>query len=125
MKQRYIRLGDQLSEDETVIIRGGRLDPETLRADASRYHSIYEVYGISVFAARDATVDELAQQPPLVRFDLLVLTTVRELRQVELRVEPTGRNPHHYTIVFNDLDDGIERLRRCGHRLWPNPYHGD
>ena len=25
-----------------------------------RYHSIYGVYGISVFAVRDATIDELA-----------------------------------------------------------------
>ena len=34
-----------------------------------RYHSIYGVYGISVFAVRGATVDGLAQQAPLVRFD--------------------------------------------------------
>jgi|HubBroStandDraft_5_1064220.scaffolds.fasta_scaffold21164_4 hypothetical protein len=31
------------------------------------YHSIYGVCGISVFAVRGATVDELAQQVPLVR----------------------------------------------------------
>ena len=42
-----------------------------------RYHRIYGVYGISVFAVRDATIDELAQQAPLVRFDRLSLLTVR------------------------------------------------
>jgi hypothetical protein len=31
-----------------------------------RYYSIYGVYGISVFAAWGITVDELAQQLPLV-----------------------------------------------------------
>ena len=59
------------------------------------------------------------------RFDVLVLTTVGELRQVDMRLEPTGRNPRHYTVVFDDLDEGVERLQRCGHRLWPNPYHED
>lgn len=107
MKRRYLRVGDELSDGLTVIIRGGRLEAETLRADARRYHSVYEVYGISVFAARDVTVDELAQEPPLVRFDFLVLTTVGELREVDLRLEPTGRNPRHYTVVFDELDDGI------------------
>jgi hypothetical protein len=38
-----------------------------LSADALRYHSIYGLYGISVFAVRDATLEELAQQVPLVR----------------------------------------------------------
>jgi hypothetical protein len=32
---------------------------ESAGADAVRYHSIYGTYGISVFAVRDATVDEL------------------------------------------------------------------
>jgi len=40
--------------------------------------SIYGVYGISVFAVRDVTVDELAQQVPLVRFDRLSLVKVRD-----------------------------------------------
>lgn len=47
-------------------MRGGRLDPEVLRDDAERYHAIYSEFGISVFATRGITVDELAQQPPLV-----------------------------------------------------------
>lgn len=42
------------------------LDPEVLRVDAERYHGIYGSYGISVFAVRDATLEELAQQTPLV-----------------------------------------------------------
>ena len=123
MKRRYIRLGDELPDDETVIVRGGRLDRDTLLADASRYHSIYGVFGVSVFTTRDVTVDELAQQPPLIRFETLVLTTVGELHRVDLGLEPTGRNPRHFTLVFDDLDDAVERLRRCRHQLWPNPYY--
>jgi hypothetical protein len=44
-----------------VLIRGGDLDPDILCADAARYYTIYGVYGISVLAVRDVTVDELAQ----------------------------------------------------------------
>jgi hypothetical protein len=45
--------------------QNGSLRP-TVSEDAVRYHSIYGVYGISVFAVRGATIDELAQQAPRV-----------------------------------------------------------
>lgn len=123
VKQRHLRSGDVLADDQTVVVRGGDLDPVVLREDAARYHDIYGTYGISVFAARDVTVDELAQQPPLVRFGVLTLMTVRELRTAGFGLQPTGRNPRHFTVAFDDLDDGIDRLRRCEHQRWVNPYH--
>jgi hypothetical protein len=64
-----------------------------LRADAQRYHDIYGEYGISVFAARDATVDELAQDVPLVRFETLTLVRVGILRAAGFRLDPTGSEP--------------------------------
>jgi hypothetical protein len=48
-----------------VSATDGSLRP-TVSEDAVRYHSIYGVYGISVFAVRGATIDELAQQAPRV-----------------------------------------------------------
>jgi len=39
------------------------LTPKVLRVDAVRYHSIYDESGISVFAARDITIDETACPP--------------------------------------------------------------
>jgi len=121
-KQRHIRRGDVLSDDSSVV-RGGGLDPMTLRVDASRNHAIYGAFGVSVFALRDATIDELAQQPPLVRFGVLTLAQVGALRRARLGIEPTDRNPRHFDIVFNDLNDGIERLCRCDHREVVNPYY--
>ena len=53
MKLRRLRDGDVLENDDIVLIRGGDLDSDILCADASRYYSIYGVYGISVFAVRD------------------------------------------------------------------------
>ena len=124
-KQRHLRQGDRLEDDDIVVVRGGDLDPAALRADAERYHSIYGDFGLSVFAAREVAVDELAQQAPLVRFEVLTLVRVGVLRSVGFRLEPTGRNPRHFTVAFDDLDPGVEELIRCEHRSWVNPYHED
>jgi hypothetical protein len=40
-----------------------------------------------------------------------------------MRLEPTGRNPRHYTVSFHDLEDGVQRLVRCPHQVMPNVYH--
>lgn len=122
-KKRYLRPGDTLEDDDVVVVRGGELDADVLRADTQRYQAVYGSFGISVFAARGVTVDELAQQPPLVRFQVLTLMRVGVLRTAGFRLEPTGRNPRHFTVAFDDLDDGISRLGRCEHRAWHNPYH--
>jgi hypothetical protein len=63
------------------------------RTDIERYHSVYGSYGISVFVLLDTTLEELAQQAPLVRFGQLTLVTVDALLRAGLRLEPTGRNP--------------------------------
>lgn len=122
-KLRYIRVEDHLDDDDQLVVRGGRLDPAMIRADALRTYRVYGVYGVSVFAVRDITLDELAQQPPLVRFASLVLITVGALRSAGLRIDPTGRNRRHYTVSFSDLDDGVARLCGTGHEVWANPYH--
>jgi hypothetical protein len=123
VKLRRLRDGDVLEDDGIVLVRGGELDPDVLSTDALRYHSIYGVYGISVFAVRDATLEELAQQVPLVRFERLTVLTVGDVLAAGLRLEPTGRNPRHYTVGFADLDDGVRRLAGCPHQVVPNSYY--
>jgi hypothetical protein len=122
MKLRRLREGGVL-DDGITLVRGGELEPDVLRADALRYHNVYGSYGISVFAASGATVDELAQQVPLVRFAMLTLIKVAAVRGAGLRLESTGLNPRHYTLAFDDLDQGIAALARCAHQVIPNPYH--
>lgn len=97
--------------------------PPSCGRTPSRYEAIYGEYGISVFAARDVTVDELAQQVPLVRFEILTLVRVGTLLAAGFRLEPTGRNPRHFTVAFDDLDLGVAALEACEQRSWPNPYH--
>jgi len=51
VKLRRLRGDDELDCD-TVLVRGGELNPDLLCDDAMRYHSVYGNYGISVFAIR-------------------------------------------------------------------------
>jgi hypothetical protein len=123
MKLRRLRDGDVLEDGDIVLVRGGDLDPGILCEDAARYYNVYGVYGISVFAVRDVTVDELAQQVPLVRFERLSPLKVRDVLAAGMRLEPTGRNPRHYTLSFGDLEDGVHRLASCPHQVMQNAYH--
>jgi hypothetical protein len=123
VKLRYVRGGDDLSDEEDVVVRGGELDFAVLQRDAKRNYEVYGVYGISVFAVRDVTLDEMAQQPPLLRFSRLTLMKAGVIRAAGLRLEPTGRNPRHFDITFDQLDEVVDRLCRCEHQVFDNPYH--
>ena len=123
MKLRRLRDGGVLENGDVVLVRGGDLAPDILSADAVRYISVYGTYGISVSAVRDATVDELAQQVQLVRFGSLALLKVGDVLAAGMRLEPTGRNPRHYTVGFDVLEDGVGRLASCPHQVVPNAYH--
>jgi hypothetical protein len=123
VKRRFIREGDTLDDEESLVVRGGELDPAALHADALRYHQIYGTYGISVYAVRDTTLDEMAQEAPLVRFPRLTLVKVGVLRAADLSLQPTGRNRRHFTVSFDLLDEGVARLCACEHQVFVNPYH--
>jgi hypothetical protein len=122
MKLRKLRDG-AMPGAGVLLVRGGELDSEVLRADALRYHSVYGSYGISVFAIHGVTLDEMLQQVPLVRFERLALIRVASIIEAGLRLEPTGRNLFHYTIGFDDLRKGVLRLASCAHQIVPNPFY--
>jgi hypothetical protein len=123
MKLRRLRDGDVLENGDIVLVRGGDLDPDILSADAARYYSIMVSSGFRSSLSAMSPVDELAQQIPLVRFDRLSLLMVRDVLAAGMRLEPTGRNPRHYTVSFDDLEDGVQRLASCPHQVMPNAYH--
>jgi hypothetical protein len=73
--------------------------------------------------SRGTTLDEMAQQVPLVRFRHLTLIPAGEITRPALRLEPTGRNPRHYTVGFDDLARGMKALLSCQRQLTTNPYY--
>jgi hypothetical protein len=58
----------------------------------------------------------------LVRFAQLTLMKAKDLRRLGFGLEPTGRNPLHYTVGFDDLEKGVTQLAGCAHQVVPNPY---
>jgi hypothetical protein len=123
VKQRYLRPDGELSDETVVVVRGGELVREILEQDARRAYEIYGTYAISVFAADGVAVDELAQEPPLVRFTSITLMTVGAIRAAGLRLSPSDRNPLHHSIDFDDLAVGLSAFLACEHRSIVNPYH--
>jgi len=93
VKLRRLRQGGLLEDGGITLVRGGDLEPDVLRADAIRHHGVYGSYGISVYAVRGATRDEMAQQVPLVRFARLPLITVAAVREAGLRLGADRAQP--------------------------------
>ena len=60
MKQRFVRPGDELSDETVIVVRGGTLADEDALDDALAAFEVYGVYALSVFALVDTTIDELA-----------------------------------------------------------------
>lgn len=78
-----------------------------------------------MFATRGATVHELAQQAPSVRFEILTLVRAGDPRVAGSRHEPTGRNARHFTVAFDDLAGAVEALEPVSFAAGLNPYHED
>jgi hypothetical protein len=103
---------ERLADDALVVVRGGILEPDGIRADAVAAHARFGEYGISVFGAEDeAAVDVLARDR-LAQFETLVLMTAGAIRGAGLELRPTFRRPH-YTIMLPDLDRDVPLLLGC------------
>jgi len=50
VKKRFVRPGDELDDDEEIVLRCGRLAETIVWADAQRMHAVYGTFGFSVFA---------------------------------------------------------------------------
>lgn len=112
---------ESLADDALVVVRGGDLDPASIRRDATNAHRRFGEYGISVFAAADDEALDVLARDRLLRFEILTLMTAGAIRAVDLELRPTFRRPH-YTIVLPDLDRSIERLSACENVRWRNPH---
>ena len=58
------------------------------------------------------------------RFSRLTVIRAQGIIEAKLRLEPTGRNPDHFTVSFDDLDEGLQALTGCDSHVTANPYFG-
>ena len=114
-----------VSDAAALVVRGDELDPTLLAEDASRFHERFpdwDRFGISAFEAdSDAEIDVVCQTR-LVRFPTVVVFEREALERAGIDVVPTFRRPH-VTLCHEALDQLVERLVHCEHRVLINPYH--
>lgn len=113
---------ESVPDSAMVAVRGGLLDPASLRRDALVTVDRFGVYGVSVLAfADEAALDHLARRQ-LRGYRQLTVASAAAIRAVGLDLQPTFRRPH-YTVIFEDLDRDIARLCACENEVRPNPHH--
>jgi len=112
---------ERLPDESLIVVRGGALEAEAIRADAERTFRRFGERGISVFAA--TTADELAAlgQTLLRRYEVLTVTTAGSIRRAGLELRATFRRPH-YTVMLPDSIADTDRLLRCENEQRMNPY---
>jgi hypothetical protein len=114
-----------VADAAALVIRGDELDPMLLAEDAPRFHERFPDwgrYGISAFEAdNDAEIDAVCQTR-LVRFATVVVFERNVLDRAGVQIVPTFRRPH-VTLCHEALDELVDRLLQCEHRVLRNPYH--
>ena len=107
------------------MVRGDELDPALLAEDASRIHERFADwgrYGVSAFEAENDAEIDVVCQTRLIRFTAVVVFEREALERAGVHVVPTFRHPH-VTLCHEELDQLVERLVHCEHRVLINPYH--
>jgi hypothetical protein len=114
-----------IPDEAVLVVRGDELDPAVLSADAERFHRRFRSwgrYGVSAFLANDdAEVDALCETR-LRQWAIAVVFERSALEANGIDVVPTFRTPH-VTLAHAELEELVERLMSCEHRVVVNPYH--
>ena len=113
-------MDDDLIDADVVIVRGGLPGPRGLRAEAQNHYVVYGTSSVSVYAVRDAALEEIAESLPLVCFEQLTLWTAGNIRKAGLALEPAGREPRHYLVNLGPGAAGVKSLWGCEHRTVTN-----
>ena len=131
---RFIR--DEPPLDRSVeVIRGGLLDPRTLRLNADANFKLFGFYGLSVYCVRAPWTRGQVMSHHLRRFSLVSILEVGDLEDLGLQVLLTGREPHGDVVGI--LTTGrlggtpgepgalVATAVKARHHVVVNPYHGE
>lgn len=119
-KKRRARRGEPVPGDGVLVVRGDLLDPDRLRVDAIDNFDVYGYFGVSVFAEVGGADLNWIAKHKLSRATWLVVFRAGDVLAAGLQLWDTGQSPH-YDVVHDQLDELIERLVACPHRVIPNP----
>jgi hypothetical protein len=114
-----------VSDAAALVVRGDELDPILLAEDAARFYERFPDwgrFGISAFEADSEAEIDVICETRLVRFPTIVVFDRAALERAGIEVVATFRRPH-VTLCHEVLDQFVERMVHCGHRVLTNPYH--
>jgi hypothetical protein len=108
--------------DTVVVVRGGQMASEFVRRTARDAFDETGVYSVSVFLALDDPVADLCRQEPyLLRYRQVRLSTVGRLHRAGFVLLATLARPHYDVVVPDVDDDTLRRLDACFDAPVPNP----
>jgi hypothetical protein len=124
VKQR-LRRGDPPPRDDAMVLRGGDLTLDLLRATALTNHAVYGFYGISVWVVTDDLAEAAVAGTKLRGASAVTRLVVADVRAVGIDLWDTGQAPH-YDLVYGDgqnLDELISRVLAVPHAVVDNAHH--
>jgi hypothetical protein len=112
---------DAPPDNATVVVRAGVMSIESATRAAERTFALYAVYGISVEAVIDTTVQEACRGDRIASYRRVRLSTFGRVREAGFALLATFDHPH-FTLVLADLSElTLARLDHCFDEPIPNP----
>lgn len=114
--------------DVVVVVRGGRDSIDKLRRHTLRTARAWSLdaaplFGISVFAVLDRTLETLLGER-FASFRTVHLTTVGQLREAGFELLPTGLRPHFTVRLHAAENEDLQRLLAVLGPARDNPHYG-
>jgi hypothetical protein len=119
-KKQRARRGEPAPDAATLVVRGDLLDPDALGEDATDNFDVYGYWGVSVFAEVGAADLEWIATNKLPNARWLVVFRAGDIYASGLQLWDTGQSPH-YDVVHDYIEELVERLVACPHRIIRNP----
>ena len=108
-----------------LVVRGDELDPVLLAEDASRFHERFPTGAATASQRskpRTTPRSTSSARPASCASPRSSSSSATALERAGVQIVPTFRRPH-VTLCHEALDQLVERLVHCEHRVLRNPYH--
>jgi hypothetical protein len=125
MTKQRMRRGEKTPHPDAEVLRGGALDPQKLRQDATTNFELYGFYGISVWVPTQERTADVLLATKLLKSQVVLRFTARELIAQHLELWDTGQSPH-YDVVYVRADDPeplINAVLTTPNTIMINPHY--